>query len=58
MIWVKSGGIIHFYTFKNERQAEDLAHQFTKKGFDVLFSRGCGPVAPGVNRYVFDLLKK
>jgi tRNA (guanine37-N1)-methyltransferase len=55
---VKSGGIIHFYTFQNDRQAEDLALRFPQEGLDVLLSRGCGQVAPGVNRYVFDLLKK
>jgi tRNA (guanine37-N1)-methyltransferase len=55
---VKTGGVIHFYTFKNDRQAIELASQFSEDGLKVLFFRRCGPVAPGVSRYVFDLLKK
>jgi tRNA (guanine37-N1)-methyltransferase len=52
---LKIGGIIHFYTFKNDRQAGDIARCFPANGCDVLFAGSCGPVAPGVNRYVFDL---
>jgi tRNA (guanine37-N1)-methyltransferase len=52
---LKIGGIIHFYTFKNDRQAGDMARRFPTNGCDVLFAGSCGPVAPGVNRYVFDL---
>jgi tRNA (guanine37-N1)-methyltransferase len=52
---LKIGGIIHFYTFKNDRQAGDMARRFPTNGCDVLFAGSCGPVAPVVNRYVFDL---
>lgn len=53
----KIGGIIHFYTFKNDRQAKELARRLPESGLDVLFAGRCGPVAPGVNRYVFDLCR-
>jgi tRNA (guanine37-N1)-methyltransferase len=52
---VKSGGIIHFTTFKNRNQADALAGEFTLKGFEVVVQRRCGNVAPGVSRWVFDL---
>ena len=52
---VRTGGVIHFYTFKNDRQAGEMARRFPADGLDVLFAGSCGPVAPGVNRYVFDL---
>jgi len=55
---VKPGGIIHFYTFKNRDQADALVREFTKKGFEVVERRRCGNVAPGVSRWVFDLVKK
>jgi tRNA (guanine37-N1)-methyltransferase len=55
---VKTGGTIHFYTFKNEWQAEELALRLPQEGLGLLSYRTCASVAPGVNRYVFDLLKK
>jgi len=55
---VKPGGMIHFYTFKNRDQADALVRGFTKKGFEVVVRRRCGNVAPSVNRWVFDLVKK
>ena len=54
---VKSGGMIHFTTFKNRNQADALAGEFTLKGFEVVVQRRCGNVAPGVSRWVFDLVK-
>jgi tRNA (guanine37-N1)-methyltransferase len=54
---VKPGGIIHFTTFKNQNQADALAGEFTKKGFEVVVQRRCGNVAPSVSRWVFDLVK-
>ena len=54
---VKSGGMIHFTTFKNRDQADALAGEFTLKGFEVVVQRRCGNVAPGVSRWVFDLVK-
>jgi len=54
---VKPGGIIHFYTFRNRNQADALTGEFTLKGFEVVVQRRCGNVAPGVSRWVFDLVK-
>ena len=54
---VKHGGIIHFYTFKNRKQADAMAVEFEKKGYDVALLRACGNIAPGVSRWVFDLVK-
>lgn len=55
---VKKGGCIHFYTFKAESQLQDLIKEYEKKGLGVEFYRRCGNVAPGISRYVFDLIKK
>jgi len=55
---VKSGGIIHFTTFKNRKQADALVGDFTWKGFEVVVQRRCGNVAPGVSRWVFDLVRR
>jgi len=54
---VKPGGIIHFTTFKNRKQADALVRVFTRKGFEVVGQRRCGNVAPGVSRWVYDLVK-
>jgi len=54
---IKPGGIIHFTTFKNRNQADTLAGEFTRKGFEVVERRRCGNVAPSVSRWVFDLVK-
>ena len=53
---VKPGGIIHFTTFKNRNQADALSMEFSLKGFGVILQRRCGHVAPGVSRWVFDLV--
>jgi tRNA (guanine37-N1)-methyltransferase len=54
---IKPGGIIHFTTFKNRNQADALAGEFARKGFEVVERRRCGNVAPSVSRWVFDLVK-
>jgi tRNA (guanine37-N1)-methyltransferase len=54
---VKSGGMIHFYTFKNRDQADALGPEFGHKGFEVVIQRRCGNVAPGVSRWVYDMVK-
>jgi tRNA (guanine37-N1)-methyltransferase len=54
---VKPGGMIHFTTFKNRKQADALAGEFTRKGFEVVVQRRCGNVAPSVSRWVYDLVK-
>ena len=52
---VKSGGIIHFYTFKKRHQIPGLVEDFKRRGLFPIFYRSCGNVAPNVSRWVFDL---
>lgn len=52
---IRPGGMIHFYTFKNKRQASALAAEFDRNGYEVVLWRRCGNVAPGVSRWVYDL---
>lgn len=54
---VREGGMIHFYTFRKRNEIDTLITGFGKKGFEVVTWRRCGNVAPGVSRWVFDLLK-
>jgi len=54
---VKPGGHIHFFTFKNQKQAALLEKIFEQKGFFVERSHRCGNVAPSVSRWVYDLIK-
>jgi tRNA (guanine37-N1)-methyltransferase len=55
---VEQGGIVHFYTFKKQYQIQELLEEYRDRGFDVVFYRRCGNVAPGVSRWVFDLKKQ
>lgn len=50
-------GMIHFYTFKKQHQIDDLIEDYKSRGFKVLNYRRCGNVAPGVSRWVFDMMK-
>lgn len=54
---IRKGGHIHFYTFKTESQIPKLIEEYKKMGLEVEFYRRTGNVAPGVSRWVFDLLK-
>ncbi len=54
---VRSGGAVHFYTFKKRRQIEELIAKYRNTGIHVELFRECGNVAPGVSRWVFDLVK-
>jgi len=54
---VKSRGILHFYTFKKRHQIEPLKKSYEDLGLEVMQTRSCGNVAPGVCRWVFDLAK-
>jgi len=53
----KAGGMLHFYTFKKRNQIEGLIEKYGNMGLKVEFYRPCGNVAPGVNRWAFDLSK-
>jgi tRNA (guanine37-N1)-methyltransferase len=55
---VKPRGIIHFYTFKNQTQAKTLVTEFEQNGYELVFYRRCGNVAPGVSRWVYDVRVK
>jgi len=54
---VKSRGILHVYTFKKLHQIEPLKKSYQDLGLEIMQSRRCGNVAPGVCRWVFDLAK-
>ncbi|MCL7413378.1 MAG: RsmD family RNA methyltransferase [ANME-2 cluster archaeon] len=54
---VHKGGIIHFYTFKKLHQIPGLMEEYEQNDLNVAFHRQCGNVAPGVKRWVFDLIK-
>lgn len=55
---VKPGGYIHFYTFKSKEEVYALIKRYENMGFELLFHRRCGNVAPGISRWVFDLKKQ
>jgi tRNA (guanine37-N1)-methyltransferase len=50
------GGMIHFYTFKTRNEIPALIEEYAHKGFDLTYYNSCGNVAPGVSRWVFDLV--
>ncbi len=52
---LKSGGIIHFYTFKKDFEISHFKKLLEENGWQIDFYRNCGGVAPRVSRYVFDL---
>lgn len=54
---VKPGGMIHFYTFCNLDQSDALAEEFASRGFELVIKKRCGNVAPGISRWVYDLIK-
>jgi tRNA (guanine37-N1)-methyltransferase len=51
------GGMAHFYTFKTKEQVPGLIAAYEKTGLDVAFYSPCGNVAPGVSRWVVDLVR-
>jgi tRNA (guanine37-N1)-methyltransferase len=53
---VKRDGMIHFYTFKTKNEIPALIEEYAQKGFDLTYYNSCGNVAPGVSRFVFDLV--
>ena len=54
---IKRGGMIYFYTFKKRLQIGGLIEKFRNMDLDVEYYRRCGNVAPGVSRWVFDLMR-
>jgi tRNA (guanine37-N1)-methyltransferase len=55
---VRKDGYIHFYTFKAESQLQGLIEEYERMGLEVELYRRSGNVAPGISRWVFDLIKK
>lgn len=53
---VKSQGMVHFYTFKAAEQISELIDTYTERGLTVISYRRCGNVAPGISRWVFDMI--
>jgi tRNA (guanine37-N1)-methyltransferase len=53
---VEQDGIIHLYTFKTRNEIPALIEEYAQKGFGLTYYNSCGNVAPGVSRYVFDLV--
>ncbi|WP_440952933.1 class I SAM-dependent methyltransferase [Methanococcoides sp. FTZ1] len=54
---VRRGGNLHFYTFKAREQIDDVIGNCSEMGLDVTGYRRCGNVAPGIGRWVFDMVK-
>lgn len=55
---LKSGGTVHFYTFKKDFELPHFRKVLQERGWHIDFFRDCGDVAPRVSRYVFDLENK
>jgi tRNA (guanine37-N1)-methyltransferase len=54
---VRTGGVVHVYTFKKKQQIDGLSKKYEDMGFEIGLFRRCGNVAPGVSRWAFDLVK-
>jgi tRNA (guanine37-N1)-methyltransferase len=52
------GGRAHWYTFKTKEEVPGLIAVYGDKGLDVTFYSSCGNVAPGVSRWVFDMVRQ
>ena len=50
-------GMIHFYAFGAKNEIPALVAALESRGFDLTFQDECGNVAPGIKRWVFDLVK-
>jgi tRNA (guanine37-N1)-methyltransferase len=51
------GGMVHFYTFKAKEQIPGLVAAYQEEGFLVTYYAPCGNVAPGISRWVFDMVR-
>lgn len=54
---LKPGGMVHFITFKGHGEVDEFASGLVDKGVEVQYMKRVGNVAPGVGRYVLDLVK-
>lgn len=51
------GGMAHWYTFGPKEQVPGRIASYERKGFGITFYGSCGNVAPGISRWVFDLVR-
>jgi tRNA (guanine37-N1)-methyltransferase len=51
-------GMLHFYTFAPVNEIPARVEDLGRKGFELTYQNRCGNVAPGISRWVFDLVKK
>jgi len=56
LLFVKRDGMMHFYTFKTRNEIPALVEEYAQKGFGITYYNTCGNVAPGVSRWVFDMV--
>ena len=54
---LSEGGAAHFYTFRAKEQIPALAREYEERGLTVTGYAPCGNVAPGISRWVFDLVR-
>jgi len=54
---LSKGGRAHFYTFKTKREIPRLLADYGNRGLGVAYYAACGNAAPGVSRWVFDLVQ-
>lgn len=50
------GGTIHFYTFGSKEEILGILAGYERRGLDVTYHAACGSVAPGISRWVFDMV--
>jgi tRNA (guanine37-N1)-methyltransferase len=55
--YAREDGMIHFYTFAARNEIPARVEEFEGNGFDLTYQNRCGNVAPGISRWVFDLVK-
>jgi tRNA (guanine37-N1)-methyltransferase len=53
-----AGGMAHVYTFLPREEVSCRHEWFVSQGYEVPHSSGCGNVAPGIFRWVFDLVSR
>jgi len=54
----RKGGWIHFSTFKSRGEVKSWQEKCREQGLFTNACHPCGSVAPGIGRYVFDLVKE
>ncbi len=55
---LKEGGTIHFYTFISCDKVPESKRCMERSGWNVTYVKKCGNVAPGIGRFVFDMVRE